>query len=133
MTCCGWCRIGGNEMPFFVSRVNVPMTKEQEVELKSRMGQAIGLVQGKSEEYLLLDFQDNCRLWLRGDNSRPAAYIEAAIFGNEGHAGYDALTAEVTLAFHEVLGIPPENVYLKYDDITAWGVGGMYIDRRLFQ
>ena len=120
-------------MPFFVSRVNVPMTKEQEVELKSRMGQAIGLVQGKSEEYLLLDFQDNCRLWLRGDNSRPAAYIEAAIFGNEGHAGYDALTAEVTLAFHEVLGIPPENVYLKYDDITAWGVGGMYIDRRLFQ
>ena len=45
----------------------------------------------------------------------------------------DALTAELTLAFHEVLGIPPENIYIKYEDITAWGVGGMYIDRRQFR
>ncbi len=120
-------------MPFLISRVNVPITKEQEVQLKSWMGQAIERVPGKSEEYLLLDLQDNCRLWLRGDDSRPAAYIEAAIFGNESHAGYDALTAELTLAFQQVLGIPPENIYLKYDDITAWGVGGMYIDRRQFR
>ena len=120
-------------MPFIVSRVSVPLTKEQEVALKTRMGRAIGLVPGKSEEYLLLEFRDNCRLWLRGDNSKPAAYIEASIFGNESHAGYDALTAELTLAFHEVLGIPPKNIYIKYDDITAWGVGGMYIDRRQFR
>ena len=46
---------------------------------------------------------------------------------------YDALTAEFTMAFHEVIGIPPENVYIKYEDITAWGVGGMYIDRRQFR
>lgn len=85
------------------------------------------------EDVLFADFRDSCRLWLRGDNSKPTAYIEAAVFGNEGHAGYDALTAELTLAFHEVLGIPPENVYIKYDDITAWGVGGMYIDRRQFR
>ena len=120
-------------MPFIVSRVSVPITKEQETELKAWMGRAIELVPGKSEEYLLLDFQESCRLWLRGDNSKPAAYIEAAVFGNESHAGYDALTAELTLAFHEVLGIPPKNIYIKYDDITAWGVGGMYIDRRQFR
>ena len=74
-------------MPFIVSRVSVPITKEQETELKAWMGRAIELVPGKSEDYLLLDFRDNCRLWLRGDDSRPAAYIEAAVFGNEGHAG----------------------------------------------
>jgi len=120
-------------MPFLISRVNVPITKEQEVQLKTRMGQAIERVPGKSEAYLLLDFQDNCRLWLRGDNSSPAAYIEAAIFGNESHAGYDALTAELTLAFQQVLGIPPGNIYLKFDDITAWGAGGIYIDSRQFR
>ncbi len=68
-------------MPFIVSRVSVPITREQETELKAWMGRAIELVPGKSEDYLLLDFQDSCRLWLRGDNSKPAAYIEAAIFG----------------------------------------------------
>ena len=120
-------------MPFIVSRVNLPLSKEKETELKEWMGRAIELVPGKSEEYLLLDFQDNCHLWLRGDNSKPAAYIETAIFGNEDHAGYTALTEEFTRAFHTVLGIPPENVYIKYDDITAWGVGGMYLDRRKYR
>ena len=33
------------------------------------IGKAIELVPGKSEEYLLLEFEDNCRLWLRGSKS----------------------------------------------------------------
>lgn len=120
-------------MPFIVSRVNVPISPEQEQRLKSRMGKAIELVPGKSEEYLLLGFEQNCHLYLRGDNSRPMAYIEAAIFENEGHRGRDALTAELTDIFREVLGISSDHIYIKYEDITAWGVGGMYIDRAMFR
>ena len=119
-------------MPFIISRLNVPVSEAQERELKARMGKAISLVPGKSEEYLLLGFEDNCRLWLRGDNSEPIAYIEADIFGNETHAGYDAFTKEITKAFFEILNIPPENIYIKYDDIKAWSVNGMYIDRRIY-
>lgn len=63
------------------------------------MGKAIGMVPGKSEAYLLLEFEDNSRLWLRGDDSAPTAYIEAAIFGNESHAGYREFTSEVTKMF----------------------------------
>lgn len=74
-------------MPFLISRVNVPISREQEIELKTRLGKAIELVSGKSEDYLLLGFEDNCRLWLRGDGSAPIAYIEANIFGNDSHAG----------------------------------------------
>lgn len=33
----------------------------------------------------------------------------------------------------DILGIAPENCYIKYEDITAWAVGGQYIDRRLFR
>ncbi|MBR1851787.1 MAG: hypothetical protein IJ794_01225 [Lachnospiraceae bacterium] len=67
-------------MPFIKAKVNVPLSEEQETELKTRMGQIIELVPGKSEEYLLLEFEDNCRLWLRGRNEEPIVYIEAAIF-----------------------------------------------------
>ena len=79
-------------MPFIKSKVSCVISKQQEEELKIRMGKAIELVPGKSEEYLLLEFEDNCRLWLRGDNEEPIAYIEAAIFGNEPHYGYDAFS-----------------------------------------
>ncbi len=119
-------------MPFIKCKVSCAMTNEQELALKRRFGKAIELIPGKSEAYLLLEFEENCRLWLRGEQDAPIAYIEAAIFGSESHFGYDAFTAEVTKAFTEVLGIQPDRVYIKYEDITAWGVSGRYIDRRMF-
>ena len=45
---------------------------------------------------------------LRGDDSQPMVYIEAAIWGNEAHLDYDEFTAEVTRIFHDVLGIAPD-------------------------
>ena len=120
-------------MPFIKAKVSCSITKEQESELKTELGKAISLVPGKSEEYLLLEFEDNCRLWLRGRNEEPIAYIEAAIFGNEPHYGYDAFTAELTGIFARVLKIPPDNIYIKYEDIIAWGVQGMFIDRNQYR
>ena len=120
-------------MPFIKTKVSCKISAEQEIELKQRFGRAISLVPGKSEDYLLLEFEDNRRMWLRGERDEPIAYIEAAVFGNENHAGYDAFTAGITKALTQILGIKPENVYVKYEDITAWGVGGQYIDHRMFR
>ena len=72
-------------MPFITCKVNRSVSRVQETELKARMGKAIELVPGKSEQYLLLFFEPDSRLWLRGDDSQPMVYIDAAIFGNEGH------------------------------------------------
>ena len=110
-------------MPFIKSKVSCPVTHQQEQELKARLGRAIKMIPGKSEDYLLLEFEDNCRLCIAGRKaSQSLAYIEAAVFGSENHTGYDAFTAEITGAFQNVLGIQPGNIYIKYEDITAWGV-----------
>ena len=119
-------------MPFITARVNVTITKEQELKIKSGLGKAIELVSGKSEEYLLLNIEDECHMYLRGDGDTPIAYIEAAIWGNEGHLGYDRFTAEVTQIFSEILDIPPDQVYIRYSDIPDWGVGGMNFDRNRY-
>jgi len=119
-------------MPFVVVRVNTAMTTEQELGLKAQLGQAIGLVPGKSEEYLLVDVENRCHLFLVGDGQTPLAYLEASVFGNEGHAGYAAFTRAVTQSLHDVLGIAPDHAYLRFSDIGAWGVSGQYIDRRMF-
>lgn len=116
-------------MPFIFSKVNIPIGKGKELELKSRLGKAIELVPGKSEAYLMVGFEENCHMYLRGDDKEPMAYIEASIFGNEEHLGYSQLTAEITRIFNDVLGIAPDHVYLNYRDIPGWGVSGRYIDR----
>ena len=91
------------------------------------------LIPGKTEDYLLLSFEDKCCLWLRDRDDEPIAYIEAAVFGNEYHTGYMAFTREVTRIFREVLKIPSRNIYIRFEDITAWGAGTQYIDSTLFR
>lgn len=120
-------------MPFIKSNISCKITDEQEIELKKRFGKAIALIPGKSEEYLLLQFEDNCRMWLRGECDKPTAYIEAAIFGSESHVGYDDFTAQITEAFRDVLGIQKDRIYLRFEDIPAWSASGQFIDRRMFR
>lgn len=117
-------------MPFIVSRVNLPISAEKERELKTLMGRAIGLVPGKSEESLLLVFEENCSIYLRGESEQPVAFVEAQIFGNEEHRGYAQFTRAVTEIFHRVLGIAPGNVFLSFRDIPVWGMSGLCFDQR---
>ena len=44
-----------------------------------------------------------------------------------------AFTAEVTRAFQDVLGVRPENCYIRFEDIPAWSVTGQYIDRGMYR
>lgn len=120
-------------MPFILSKVSTKISAEQEISLKQGLGRAIACIPGKSEKYLLCEFEDNCRLWLCGEHDMPIAYITVSIFGNETHIGNDRLFKEITKLFGEVLGISSERVYIKYDDISVWGVGGMAIDRKAFR
>lgn len=116
-------------MPFVVSSVSTVISPQQEQALKARMGKAIELVPGKSEEYLLLVFHQKSHIYIRGRNDAPSAYIEAHIFGNEGHDGYAAFSKVVTNAFHEILGIPWENIYINFTDIPVWSAAGICFDR----
>ena len=118
-------------MPFLMCRASVPISREQEAELKERLGRAIVHVPGKSEANLMVAFEGDARMWLAGDDA-PCAYVEAAVFANEGHAGYGAFAADVAGAFSDVLGIQPSRVYIRFSDIPVWSVGDMLVDRRMF-
>ena len=118
-------------MPFIISKVNKKISKEQELEIKKCLGKAIEYVPGKSEEYLLVGFEDNYKFYLRGKDV-PTACIEVSIFGNEDHIGFDKLSECITEVFHNVLDIPKENIYIKFNDISSWSVNGMFIDRSRF-
>ena len=118
-------------MPFIISKVNVSISFEQEIQIKKLLGRAIESVPGKNENYLMVGFEQNYTFYLRGEN-QPCAFIEVSIFGNENHFGYDKFTAAVTKIFNDVLKIPPQNIYIKFEDITAWGVNGDFIDRNEF-
>ncbi len=111
-------------MPFINSKVNVTISKENEDILKAKLGKAIELIPGKSESWLMLNFEDNCRMYFKGDNSNKLAFVEVKIYGGENKAAFDSLTAKICEIFNEVLAIAPENVYVKYETVANWGWNG---------
>lgn len=111
-------------MPYIESKISVKVTEEQEKELKSRLGQAISLIPGKSEYWLMTGFEDEYHMYFRGDNSEPMAYVDVRLFGGPDKAAYAKMTAEITKIFNEVLGIAPDHMYIRYMATTDWGWNG---------
>ncbi|MBQ9605643.1 MAG: hypothetical protein IJV16_00500 [Lachnospiraceae bacterium] len=111
-------------MPFIDSKVSVKVSKEQETEIKSRLGQAISLIPGKSESWLMVGIQDEYHLYFRGEDSEPMAFIEVRIFGGSNRDAFEKMTAEITKIFGEVLGIAADHMYIKYSATTDWGWNG---------
>ena len=93
-------------MPFINSKISTSVSAEQEQALKTRLGQAISIVPGKSENWLMLGFEPN---------------YNVSVFGDEDAAAFSALTAEICKIFDEVMGIAPDHVYVKYQTVKYWG------------
>ena len=53
-------------MPFIELKTSVSISKEKEAELKSAFGEAIAIIPGKSEQWLMLNFCDEQRMWFKG-------------------------------------------------------------------
>ena len=53
-------------MPYMHTRFTGSITPEQENALKTGFGKAIALLPGKSEQWLMVDFEDHCRIWFHG-------------------------------------------------------------------
>ena len=116
-------------MPFFKAKVNFSLDDEQEKNLKTELGKAVQNNFGYSEEYLLAIFEDNCKIYLRGEKTEKIAFIEVKVFGNKFHTGYKNFSHDVTIIFQEIFKISPKNIYIKFEDIDAFSVAGNYFDR----
>ncbi len=110
-------------MPFINTKLSVELDSNKEKQLKDAFGKAITSL-GKSEAWLMLNFEDNCKLWFKGENDSPIAIAEISLYGSATRAQYDAMTAEITEAISQIAGIDKSRVYVKYSEIETWGFGG---------
>ena len=112
-------------MPYIRTTVSKTITDEARESLKAKLGQAIALIPGKSEAWLMLAFEDNVNMYFKGDGEKDYAYLEVSLFGSTSDAAYDRLTAALSEIINEELGIDRENVYIKYETTDHWGWNGV--------
>ena len=111
-------------MPFIGSKVTVKVSKDKEEIIKKKLGEAIQLIPGKSETFLMVGFEEEYSLYLGGEKLEKGAFIEVKIFGKASKDAYDKLTAAICNIYEEELGIPQNKIYIKYEEVENWGWNG---------
>ena len=111
-------------MPYIRTTVSKEITGEKRENLKKKLGNAIALIPGKSESWLMLALEDKVNMYFKGDGSQDYAYVEVNIFGSASDAAYDRLTAAISEIINEELGIDRSNIYIKYEEAEHWGWNG---------
>ena len=110
-------------MPFINAKFSTPVSHEKETALKTALGDAITLL-GKSERYLMVEIQDNRRLYFGGDNSAPIAFFDVSLLHSAPKASYEKLTARLCDIAKEIMDVDGENVYVKFEETENWGYNG---------
>ena len=111
-------------MPFIGSKVSVKISKEKEESIKKKLGEAIQLIPGKSETFLMIGFEDEYSLYFGGEKLEKGAFVEVKIFGKASKDSYDKLTAEICNIYEKELDIPQNKIYVKYEEVQNWGWNG---------
>ena len=112
-------------MPVIHTHVSIPTTPGQREALKTAYGKAITAVPGKSESWLMCPFEDNMPIYFGGSDSKPAAYVEVNVFGNDvPRSAWEQLTEQIMKALNSELGIPMNRTYNRYTATTDWGWNG---------
>lgn len=105
-------------MPFIDVKASCEINADQELRLKTGLGEAITKIPGKNESRLMLCFQGNQHMWYAGKADGPTVMIHTAIYGATTPEAIEDFGRAAIGLMREVLGA--ENIYLRMSQGTDW-------------
>lgn len=106
-------------MPFINVKTNQNLASTKEI-IKSELGNAITAIPGKSEDWLMVEINDDRDMWFKGSDA-PCVMLEVAIFGKASDAAYDDLTKRLCAIAEKYMSVSADRTYVKYTEIDHWG------------
>ena len=94
-------------MPFIRVSANVAVNEGQAQRIKTLLGQAIEVIPGKSEAWLMVEVEGEKALWMAGSDA-PAAIAEVSVYGGADAEDYRQLTGRVCDILDSVLDVPAD-------------------------
>ena len=109
-------------MPYVETKTNVKITKDNELELKSALADAIAIIPGKTERWLMLSFEDELPMYFAGSDA--PCMIEVKIFGKMSDRDAEKVTSAICTSVEKALSISADRIYVKYEEAPKWGWNG---------
>lgn len=111
-------------MPFINSKVTVKLSEKEKNLLKAKMGEIIKELPGKTEEWLMVSFDDDKTIYFKGKKMEHAAFIEVKIFGTAEREHKNKAAHLLSSLFEEKLNIPKDSIYITFNEIKDWAWNG---------
>ena len=111
-------------MPYITTTTNTKITDEKREIIKSEYGKALSLL-GKTESWLMLNFEDEKEMYFKGQSNAPMAFVDVSVFGKSTDEQCNAMTKEVCKILNNNLGISPDMIYVKFSGSSQWGWNNM--------
>lgn len=108
-------------MPHIRTCTNIKIEEDKLNNIKTKFGEAIKIM-GKTEDWLMLEFNDNVKMYFKGDSQNPMAFIDVKVLGSVNNS--NEMTRELTNIISSELGIEPNNIYISYQGYSDWGYNG---------
>ena len=91
--------------------------------IRAELGQAIRLIPGKSEQWLMLAVEGDKKMYFAGSD-KPLAMAEVSLYGAADGECYNRLTGKITEILSKILSVPADRIYVRYSETEYWGWNG---------
>jgi phenylpyruvate tautomerase PptA (4-oxalocrotonate tautomerase family) len=88
------------------------------------LGEIISEIPGKSEEWLMVSFNDGETIYFKGKKMEKAAFIEVKIAGTTERQYKSKVTNLISSLFETKLNIPMDSIFITFSDIADWAWNG---------
>jgi hypothetical protein len=112
-------------MPYIGVNLAKKIDVEKEMELKRAIAKAIEIFPGKTEQALMIDFEDGKNAYLAGERQENSAYIDLRVYGKFNFEVKSKFTAAMFELFESILEVPKDKMYLTILEYETWGTKGI--------
>lgn len=112
-------------MPCIQLTVSQKLSEEKKSAIKRRLGEAIEIIPGKTETWLMVVIHDDACVYYQGHGEESAAFVDVSIYGQDMPEAFDRMTKVLCTLLNEELGTSPQRIYVKYSSTRNWGWNGV--------
>ncbi|MBM6931294.1 hypothetical protein H5999_09555 [[Clostridium] spiroforme] len=108
-------------MPYISFKTNHKLTLRQENIIKSRAGELISMIPGKSEKSLMIHMKDDQIMYFRGEET-VCMMIHVNLYKKAEFEDKKKFTEALIKMVSETTRIEPNNIYVTIDEHENWGL-----------
>lgn len=111
-------------MPYINVNISKKLNDDQKNVLKTKLGELISILPGKSEEVLMIGINDDYTLYFSGKKG-DIAFVEVKLFKQSEFEHKAEFTKECFKLFEKEYGVDGNHLFFNISEYETWGFRGV--------